>query len=376
MYCILFTALCGSFVKDANYKSLRIVDKIHDPAEAQAMEAGGRFIDDRLPSSRLPELLAWMGNYVERGGKIPEEWTDNWELVCSAHRHLWGTTPVDEIRMDIASDQRLIEQIAEGDPTLKVEAHPFNCFVDLVRIRSTLADLLDKDPGAILEPLRICQTIDRHVTVPIYHVFPDGTSGPVPGTEPIIEDVIEVPDRMARALARQRPDLTYPPAAGTRIAEQLRYSAWELRTGQDVSSTLGLKAREAWPTLLGFFAPFYKLALYGLRYRTMLEYDLVKARRFLDANRANLLWNDYYLSVSDVSSPVEYFHFYAIDEADCDMCSRRTRADAGVIVSANTLRDSPAFVAYYRSKFDDLADYFALGRDWSVWLLCLLCYHT
>src|SRR5262249_33704540 len=155
---------------------------------AQAMEAGGRFIDDRLPSSRLPELLAWMGNYVERGGKIPEEWTDNWELVCSAHRHLWGTTPVDEIRMDIASDQRLIEQIAEGDPTLKVEAHPFNCFVDLVRIRSTLADLLDKDPGAILEPLRICQTIDRHVTVPIYHVFPDGTSGPVPGTEPIIED--------------------------------------------------------------------------------------------------------------------------------------------------------------------------------------------
>src|SRR5215471_3456062 len=143
MYCILFTALCGSFVKDANYKSLRIVDKIHDPAEAQAMEAGGRFIDDRLPSSRLPELLAWMGNYVERGGKIPEEWTDNWELVCSAHRHLWGTTPVDEIRMDIASDQRLIEQIAEGDPTLKVEAHPFNCFVDLVRIRSTLADLLD-----------------------------------------------------------------------------------------------------------------------------------------------------------------------------------------------------------------------------------------
>jgi hypothetical protein len=372
LYCILFAALCGSFAKDAKYHGMEFKNVMKDPADKRWFSSGGRYIDEKLPSHRLKELLAWAGNYVERGGAIPHKWEEIFALVNRANQSIWGNTIIEEIELDIASDELLIERVKQSDGSYSVESHPFRCFVDLVAIRRSLISLLKNDSGAILNPLRLCHTTDTHLTIPIYHLFPAGDIEPIPGASPIIEEVFRVPDKIIQGATQQRAKLSSV-EPGKVLVEKVCFSAWELKIPKDTSVEARFEGREAWPTVLGFFGPFYKLALYGLRYRTMLEYDLVKMKQYLDVSLPLVAWDDYYLSVNDVSSPMEYFHFYDIKEADCDICSKRITAVGGAIVSSGTLRNSPEFVQNQRRRLGDLAEYSTLGKDWSVWLVCHEC---
>jgi hypothetical protein len=168
-----------------------------------------------------------------------------------------------------------------------------------------------------------------------------------------------------------QPGIQWPPKEGEVVAQKVIYSSWALKTTKQRSVKVGSEA--AWPVLLGYFAPVYKLALYGLRYRTMLEYDLVKAKAYLENEPPGILWHDFYLEVEDVSSPYEYFHFYMLEKAQCDLCSTAVDRDQSVIASAGTVRASHAFRQHYRALLGEMADYAGLGKDWSVWLLCKSC---
>ncbi len=367
MYVILFASLCGSFAKDAKYVGISL-----DNPRAINDVFPGRVIDDRLPSNRLQQLLAWTGNFVEKGGKVPEGWQGAWALVNQGHREVWGNDVADEIEADVRSDERLISDILMTDPSYMLDASPARVFVDLVKLRRAMLDRVRKDPESLLHPFRLARVADEFITLPMYYLYPTGADVEPRVGRVVLEEYLRVPESWGAALAANLADISWPPNEGKVLAQKVAYSTWEMKKGINVVADVG--AERAWPTLLGNFAPIYKLALYGTKYRTILEYDLFMAKSFLERNKRDIRWHEFYLSVEDISSSFEYFHFYGLREAQCDLCSALVEGSDSVIVSAATVRSSPEFVKLYRESMgDEEAEYFGLGRDWSVWLLCNSC---
>ena len=360
MYNILFASLCGSLFHDAkpralDYKTASSVPRI-----------GTRDVSDRMPSRRLQELLGWFGNYVENGHSIPDAPMDGWELVNEAARSIWHRSVLEEIAADVAADEALLGGWRALAPEGLFSVRPCAAFADLCDVRRALFAALVNSPELILRPLRLAEVADEHLSLPICYFYPEGTEEEMDGTKRVIERLVPLPVELATAWkvpeGSDDPDKFF--------AHQVLYSSWEMKVAN--SAAVRPQGTRAWDVIMGEFAPSYKLALYGHRYRTMLEYDLVCARDRLATGQSDVRWDDFYLDVEDISASWEYFHFYDLKVANCDACGDETTADDSIIASSATLRSSESFMESFQDKHG-ITRYRLLDLDWSPWLICSSC---
>jgi hypothetical protein len=365
MYTILFAALCGSLARDAKPLDL----SWDEEGPKRVSRVGARDVSDRLPAMRFRDLLGWFGNYIERGGRIPEKPLDSWELVNEASSLLWQRTIMAEIGEDIVADERLLAAWRPLSSEEVLPLRPCAAFADLVELRKALFTALSTDPEKILRPLALAKLIDELPAIPLCFVYPEGTGDGLPGTERLIEKLVALPPGLKPQSAAEPRGKSKEPGADTVLAMEMLYSSWQLKGASAAES--GIKGREAWPTLLGHFSPTYKLALYGHRYRSMLELDLMRARESLNYGQSDVRWDEYFLDVEDLSASWEYFHFYGLETAECDVCSQVTDANGSIIASSATMRSSEAFIENRRQHGEHAI--FFLEKDWSIWLVCSDC---
>ena len=359
MYTILFASLCGSFGRDANIQMM-------EGTGAPTRQIGTRDVSDRAPSRRLEDLLGWFGNRVENGHSIPDEPMDSWELVNDAARRLWQRSIVEEIEADIEADEALLAAWRDSQSAELFPIRPCAAFADLVAVRRALFATLVREPELILRPLRLPEVADDHLSLPICFFYPQGAHKELAGSTRVIERLVPLPAALAAAARSWGEPAGDPDKV---VAQQVLYSSWEMKEGK--AAPMQLQGTRAWDTIVGDFAPSYKLALYGHRYRTMLELDLVRARDRLRTGQSDVRWDEFYLDVEDFSASSEYFHFYALEVSQCDACGDETNADDSIIASSATVRSSESFLQFIW-KDDPVANHL-YDLDWSPWLICSRC---
>jgi hypothetical protein len=255
---------------------------------------------------------------------------------------------------------------------VQLEAHPIHAFSQLLSLRRLLLSRLKSQPESVLSPLKLCLLSDEIGTLPMYYVYPQGTTSSLPRSQTVLEELVRLPESMLD-------ETDVPINVGDRVfnkekdaaAARIIYSSWELKKAEEFSGENQLA--DPWFTLLGFFAPAYKIALFGLRYRSMLEYDLLKAKRFLSENMPALVWKKYYEHFDDLSASYDYYHFYDLRLCHCDLCAVDVLPSEATVASAGTVIQSARFCEQYRRRVGDLAEFYGLGVDWSVWVLCRRC---
>jgi len=129
---------------------------------------------------------------------------------------------------------------------------------------------------------------------------------------------------------------------------------------------------ESWSTVYGVFAPTYKKLLYGNKYRSMLELDIVKSPLF-DQLQEKVLYDKFYETVDDVSESAEYFHFYDIWTKGCDICNQQVSADSSSYVSAMTIRQNNRLLQQFMAEKDAVSAFTSFVTDWTGWLVCHNC---
>ncbi len=372
---ILFACLCGSFVKGAipRFATFGGIDL------KPASELKVRDVDDSLPSRRLDALIRWVADYLEPRKITEITWEDAWALVNQGHEAIWDTSIVDEVEKDIEHDRILQNQIAaatveilpsDGSPQT-ADALPHLAFADLLEIRSKIFAAFKADPVRFVRPLDFTALTDELGCAPLCYISPFGADEPFNGSVPVVTRRVLVPAAMV------------PPAVkGTEAgheqdsawAADLVYSSFKMKSARAFS---GLHVhKDAWATTLAVLAPLYKLSLYGLRYRTMLELDMVDAVNMFRRSSPNIKWDPFYLRVDDTSSAEEYFHFYDLRRVECDLCSKSVTENDALVVSAATLRRSKKFRDEQLAQHGEYARFMSLGRDWSPWLVCRACHSS
>jgi hypothetical protein len=371
---ILFACLCGSFVKGATPRFAPFADYEFKPTSALKV----RDVDDSLPSRRLDALIRWAADYLESRSFTEISWEDAWSLVDQAHGAIWGNSIVDEIEKDMEHDRILLAQIAAiskgaTSPDASSDAAkslPHLAFADLLGIRARIFSAFKVNPVRFVKPLDFTALTDELGCAPLCYISPFGSDKPFVGTVPIITRRVLVPTSMVPEEKAGVAD--GDPANASAWCVDLVYSSLKMKT-PDGFKDLELH-QEAWASTLEVLAPLYKLSLYGLRYRTMLEVDMVDAVNTFRRSSPNIRWDPFYLRPDDVSSSKEYFHFYDLKKAQCDVCSKISTEQETLIVSAATLRRSKKFRDEQKTMHGEYADFMSLGRDWSPWLLCRQCH--
>jgi hypothetical protein len=151
------------------------------------------------------------------------------------------------------------------------------------------------------------------------------------------------------------------------VAETYCYAHWTPKENE--SSVTVQDHTESWEMVFSWFSPLYKGLLYGHKYRSMLEIDIKKALE-MPVIRDKLVWDPDYRESTDVSAPDEYFEFFELEVAACDVCGKEVNRGGAVIVSGLTLRQNERFVEHYLNTHEPEVVLTLLARDWSSWLIC------
>lgn len=338
---ILFASLCGAFARGAKYSS---------------RPESSRFIDDCLPSNRLKQLYAY---FKKRGVPDCKDWLGFYEAVDQACCRLWGRSLVDEIEMDISADLELIRLFKTANPQICEEGqHSILAFEDLVEMRLALLRIFKEAPILFINPAGFAADLAALLAPPVIRMHPQGL-----GSKPTASTIGWVCDRNLRYKLQNKD--------GTEIEKQenVCYAYWDRR---DCDERLKqVRSVNAWSNVFTL-GPLYKGFLYGHKYRSMLEADIVFALHDFDREAgAKFVWDSIYRRAQDVGPADDYFHFYDLAEAQCDSCGRMIDRTNSVIVSSATAKQNVRFVEQFQKEHNSTVAYELLVKDWSSWLLCL-----
>ena len=345
MQCILFASLCGAYARGAKYFIGN--NGLHG--------VSSRFVDECLPSNRLNKLTTY---FAEHRRPANEDWHLLYLEVDEACGAIWGRSLTDEIEADIEADLALLHMYENVKPRIEDRSFPILAYRDLVQTRLSLFEVFKQNPVDFIDPVGFTLRIAPLLAPPVIWVDPQG-----------LRDV-EMP-RVENLSVIANDRLSYVVQAGDEkeeVFEDICYSYWlpEMHEGR-VNATYHT---EAWETVFSVLGPLYKGLLYGHKYRSMLEGDIVKALSVNSSEWKKLIWDPDYQQARDVTAPNAYFEFFGLDEAQCDACGKIVDRVGAVIVSSLTVRQNMPFVEHFKLQHGDFAAFELLKKDWSVWLIC------
>lgn len=346
VYWILFASLCGPLNEGE-----RVLVKGLEDWNIQNTLQKFRLMDDAVPSGRLRKLY----EYFERSAPKIDK-TAAFNIVNEASVSLFGRGIVEELEIDIRQDKALIERLKDAsDFSSRLAIDSFFAFEDLVTRREALVAEFKQNPSSFISPVPF---IKRLTPEKMPHVILNYPHGLLPqdletGHEIITDQTWEIPVIVSDCEESVR-------------RERRLYSVLRPTKSQKIC------AKESWLGVYSVLAPSYKVMLYGRRYRSMLELDIMQAGLF--GNREpKAVWDPIYASPDDVSEADEYYRFYGLNLQNCDICSRPSSISDTRYVSAATMRGNSPFVEEFQRTQPAIAVVLLLFVDYSGWVVCRQC---
>jgi hypothetical protein len=300
-------------------------------------------------------------HFKEVGVPASSEWAVLLAVVDEACRSLWGHTFTEEIEEDIASDERSAEWIRIRMHLEDDAPHPRLAFEDLIDIRRGLLKKFRSDPVPFVDSIGFVSKLGPMLSPQIIRIHPQGlTAGQTLqalNARTIHTEILSIPwqdEETGEEVVQER---------------HVTYAYWLPILPED---TPHLEQNLlAWESVFSILAPLYKGLLYGHRYRSMLEFDVAEILASPSVAE-KIVWDPDFRSTGDISSTDEYFDFYELKSAQCDLCSRSVDQKGSVYISGHTFRQKRSLVEHLYKTRDPTFIVQLLLQDKSGWLMCRL----
>jgi hypothetical protein len=274
---------------------------------------------------------------------------EGWELVNSTAKKLWDRTVMEETQEDFTREKNWVDVLGKQASHDSIEA----AIRDLHALRGRLIKALEEDPGAVIDPHQFVRDLlFRLRPLPIIASRSGRLGKPAPGWQRVIGYV----------------------QPGSQDPEGDWWWAAAPEQWQPDATSLALRERKAWLTIVSEHAPMAKLMLNGRDHRTMLGPEIVSVEKRMEYAGLGIDFDPLFCFPKETNEIAAFFEIRRKEEAACDFCRQPVKKNEGYLVSPWVLR--------YSQKIKDfIVDAFGGGasgelkylRDWSPWVLCNNC---
>ncbi|HEY0653671.1 MAG TPA: hypothetical protein VGD65_11115 [Chryseosolibacter sp.] len=303
------------------------------------------------PSARLMVLLKEIQN---RNIEDPDiTFSEAWDIVNSICKNQYGKDCIEEIELDIAEDEKLVQSFKEKfnpwSETLKT------CYGDLLNLRKQLFQVLKDNPEQVLAPTQSLKIVDQVAQLPVF-VNQQGGDLNIPGNCQIVFDY------------------TIPKAysMGSREFDVKGVWAYTFKRWPVYENSIAFKETEAWTELIQVYAPMCKLLTSGRLYPSMLGEEFVQFERAMKKSGVNIVFDPSFEVPKSVINANRYWNILGLKSVVCDFCAKEIQRGDGALISPWVYKVNSKNRAILQSKYPQLNDVFLI-QDWSNWVTCDKC---